>query len=111
MTNKITNNETDITSILNKEEDGVEALKRGSDIQIQQYLKLLSYYLAQKQKYNITRKEICRKTKLSYMCVYKIDTCQSIPQVDTLLKLLDAVDCVVEFNIKDKRASETIKIQ
>ena len=96
-------NDQDLTKIITKEEDGIEVFKSDVDIPTKIYLDLLIKYLHQKQKYKITRKEICQKSKLSYNTVYKIDTCQEIPQVNTLLKLFDAVDCAVEFKIIDKR--------
>ena len=92
-----------LTELITKEEEGIAAFKLDVDIPTQQYLELLSKYLTQKQKYKITRKEISKKSKLSYNSIYKIDTCQEIPQIITLLKLFDAVDCVVEFKITDKR--------
>lgn len=95
--------ELDLTSIITTEKDGVECFKQNVDIFVKQYLDLLTAYLKQKQKYQITRKDICKKSKLSYETIFNVDTCRSIPRIDTLLKLFDSVDCYVEFKIIDKR--------
>lgn len=94
--------ELDLTSIITTEEDGIKCFKQDTDIFINQYLSLLTAYLKQKQRYKITRKDICRKSKLSYETIFNVDTCKSIPRIDTLLKLFDSVDCCIEFKIIDK---------
>lgn len=53
-------NDQDLTKIITKEEDGIEVFKCDVDIPTKIYLDLLIKYLHQKQKYKITRKEICQ---------------------------------------------------
>lgn len=97
-----TDSSSSITEIINQTDDGVKCFKSETDIYTKLYYKLICLYLKQKQKYKISRVKICQKTKLSNTAVYKIDTFQSIPQIDTLLKLFDAVDCELNIQIIDR---------
>lgn len=84
------------------DEEGVEkCFQDDISLPIKQYLHILCAYLKQKQKYHISRKEICEKAQLSYNNVFRIDTCQVMPQVDTLFKLMDAVGCGIKIDIVD----------
>ena len=93
--------EFNIEEIFVDEEEGVKCFQGDISFPINLYLDILCAYLKQKQKYHITRKEISEKANLSYNSVYKIDTCQVMPQVDTLFKLLDAVGCSLKIEIVD----------
>ncbi len=99
------NNELSTGEIVIDEEEGVKCFQDDISFPINQYLHILCAYLNQKQKYHISRKEICEKSQLSYTSVYKIDTCQAMPQVDTLFKLIDAVGCGLKIEIVDLKES------
>lgn len=98
-------NELNTEAIVIDEEEGVKCFQGDISFPINQYLRILCAYLKQKQKYHISRKEICEKAQLSYNNVYKIDTCQVMPQVDTLFKLIDAVGCSIKIDIVDLKAT------
>ncbi len=101
-------NELNIEAIVIGEEDWVKCFQGDISFPINQYLRILCAYLKQKQKYHISRKEICEKAHLSYNNVYRIDTCQVMPQVDTLFKLLDAVDCSLTIDIVDLKGNDNL---
>lgn len=93
------------TEIITKAEDAMKCFNCKSDIYTETYFKLITLYLKQKQKYKISRVKICQKTKLSNTAVYKIDTLKSIPQIDTLLKLFDAVGCELRIQVIDRNTN------